>query len=69
MSRNNPIPIRLRVQFKSAMDSMNMDDMPDGAWFQILEDTAESFIDKHKLKFADPIFAMHQYLRMLGDGQ
>ena len=68
MSRNNQIPVRLRTEFKECMDAMNLDDMPDGAWFAILEDTAQNFIDEHGLKYADSNDATHQYLRMLPDG-
>ena len=67
MSKNNPIPVRLRDKFKSHMDANNFDEMPDGAWFFTLENAAEEFIERHHLKFADSNNAAHQYLRMLKD--
>ena len=65
MSKNNPIPRRLRGEFKAFMDANNLDSMPDGAWFYTLETAAQEFIDSNNLKFADNNCAAHQYLKML----
>ena len=65
MSRNNPIPVRLRDEFKAYMEANDFYDLPDGAWFANLETAAQKFIDKHHLRFADNNSAAHQYLRML----
>lgn len=65
MSRNNPIPERLRDKFKAHMQAHDFDGMPDGAWFATLETAAQQFIDKNHLRFADNNSAAHQYLRML----
>lgn len=67
MSRNNPIPVKLRERFKAHMDAHNNDDLPDGAWFAVLEDAAEEFFIKFRLQRGDPNSAAHQYLRMLPD--
>lgn len=65
MSANNPIPVRLRDQFRAHMDAFNNDDLPDGAWFGVLEEAAQQFIDRHRIKWACNNSAAHQYLRML----
>jgi len=48
MSR--PIPSRLLPEFLTALDAADDDDAPDGAWWQMLEDTAAEFMRKHKLR-------------------
>lgn len=64
MSAKNPIPVRLRAKFKAHMEAHDHEDLPDGAWFAVLEEGAQSFIDKFNLKFACNNCAAHQYLRM-----
>jgi hypothetical protein len=64
MSRNNPIPMRLRDAFVAHMVSHDFEQMSDGAWFATLETAAQQFIDKHRLKFACNNSAAHQYLRL-----
>lgn len=64
MSRNNPIPVRLRAKFVAHMDEADLDDLPDGAWFAVQEEAAQQFIDGHNLKFADATSAVHQWLRL-----
>lgn len=66
MSKNNPIPTRLREKFKDHMAEHDMDDLPDGAWFAVLEEAAGCFMRKHGLTFPwqCPNTATHQYLRM-----
>ena len=65
MIKNNPIPRRLRDEFKAFMDANNFETIPDGTWFYRLETAAQEFIDSHNLKFADNNCAAHQYLKML----
>ena len=65
MSRNNPIPVRLRDAFVAHMVSHDFEHLSDGAWFAVLEDAAQQFIDKHRLKFAYNNSAAHQYLRIV----
>ncbi len=69
MSRNNPIPVRLRVEFFAHMGAHNFDDLSDGAWFATLENAASEFARKHNLRFADSNTATHQYLRQLQSKQ
>ena len=57
----NPIPNAMKAEFMSYMDAADDDDAPDGAWFQMLEDAAEAFMAKHKLR-GHPNDAAHQYL-------
>lgn len=64
MSSNNPIPVRLRAEFVGFMAAHDMDELPDGAWFAVLEDAAQTFIDQHKLRHACNNSAAHQYLRL-----
>jgi hypothetical protein len=60
---SNPIPPHLIDEFKALMEMADDDDAPDGAWFQMLEDTASDFIDQHELR-ACPNDAAHQYIDM-----
>lgn len=43
------IPKRLKDEFIYWMDEHNHDEAPDGAWFAMLEDAGEEFIQLHKL--------------------
>ena len=61
---SNPIPARLLSEFFGYMSAHDDDDLPDGAWFALLEESAERFIGEHALRNADPNDATHQYLRM-----
>ena len=65
MSANNPIPARLRPKFQAFMAARDNADLPDGAWFAVLEQSAQEFIDKHRLKWACNNSAAHQYIRMV----
>lgn len=67
---SNPVPVRLREKFFSRMDATNNDDLPDGAWWCVLEETAQQFLTQHHLTkpWHDPFEAVHQYLRHKGDG-
>lgn len=60
---SNPIPAHLLDEFKASMDAADDDDVPDGAWFQILEDTAQAFMDEYKLRGCSNS-AVHQYISM-----
>lgn len=66
MSRNNPIPVKLREKFVSHMAAHDDDDAPDGAWFARLEDAADQFMHRHGL--TQPWHcrnsAAHQYVRL-----
>lgn len=64
MSKNNPIPVRLREKFVSHMKAHDFDNLNDGAWFATLENAAQDFIDRYRLKFACNNTATHQYLRL-----
>jgi hypothetical protein len=44
------------------MAPYDMDDLPDGAWFHILEETAEEFIESRRLKGWDENSLVHYYL-------
>lgn len=66
MSRNNPIPVRLRDKFVAHMDGAEIDDLPDGAYWQVMEEAAQGFIDRHHLRFADANTAAHQWFRLKG---
>ena len=63
----NCIPTRLREEFYAVMQANDDDDLPDGAWFCRLEETAEQFIEKYKLRWADRNDAAHQYIRMCNE--
>ena len=67
MSRNNPIPMRLRTEFQAFMEARDNDDLPDGAWWATLELAAEEFIRKHHLRWMDCNTVAHQYLRMISE--
>jgi hypothetical protein len=45
------------------MNAADDDNMPTGAWFQMLEDAAHEFMRMHKLH-GDANDAAHQYIRM-----
>ena len=57
------IPYALRFEFDAFMDAHNFGDLPDGAWFQCLEDAAQEFIDNHKLRGLDANDIAHEYVR------
>jgi hypothetical protein len=43
------------------MDAHDHDELPDGAWFAILETAAESFMEANKIR-GDKNDAVHQWL-------
>ncbi len=61
---SKPIPARLRKEFFAFMQARDNDKLPDGAWFAVLEESAEEFCKKHHLKWADRNDAAHQYIQM-----
>lgn len=56
-----PIPERLKDEFVGYMEAFDIDDLPDGAWFAVLEEGAWKFMKSHKLKGCENT-AAHQYL-------
>lgn len=66
---SNPIPPRLHEEFKAFMQpTYDDDDLPDGAWFAMLEEEATSFMRHHRIK-GDSNDAAHQALQLLGPQQ
>ena len=63
--KKNPIPQWLRPQFFAHMAEHDDDSLPDGAWFQRLEDAALDFMQKNRLMqpWRCTNNATHQYLR------
>lgn len=59
----NAIPKQLHGAFVGFMDAYNDDDLPDGAWFAVLEGAALRFINDHDLD-ADENDAVHEYLEL-----
>ncbi|MGL4641290.1 MAG: hypothetical protein ACRCVX_16385 [Shewanella sp.] len=47
--------------FIAHMEAHNHEDLPDGAWFQCLEDAAEEFMKENKIKGCANS-AAHEYL-------
>lgn len=45
-----PIPAALFPEFVGYMDSFDDDDLPDGAWFAVLEDAAAGFMAEKRIK-------------------
>lgn len=64
MSDRNPIPKHLHGKFVGYMQGYDMDDLSDGAWFAVLEDAAQQFIDSNGLGRICNNSAVHQYLRL-----
>jgi hypothetical protein len=58
------LPNHLKDEFLGFMEAHDLDDLPDGAWFAVLEQAAESFIKEHKLKRCDENDLAHLYLRL-----
>jgi hypothetical protein len=55
--------MKIPARLIAALDAANNDDLPDGAWFAVLEDTVEFYNEEHGTDF-DPNDTVHQYLRM-----
>ena len=66
MSHNNPIPIRHRDEFKAHMLRFDRPGASPAMRALELQDASNEFCDMHdKLRFADPVKAVGQYLRMV----
>jgi hypothetical protein len=57
-----PIPKKLKDEFIGWMEAFDNDDLSDGAWFCVLEEGAEKFMKKFKIKSDDTNSAVHQLL-------
>ena len=62
---SKPIPTELYAEFEGYMDYAFNTDLPDGGWFQMLQDDAQRFMEEHNLKGC-PNDAVHQFLRQKG---
>ena len=60
------LPEDLIDEFMGFMAAHDNDDLPDGAWFQCLQDAAEFFIGLHHLKGFDENDLAHFYISKIG---
>jgi hypothetical protein len=58
---SGPIPKAHLDGFLAALDFADDDDLPDGAWFAVLEDAARSYMKRHKIR-GDANSAVHQWV-------
>lgn len=65
MSHNNPIPTKLRIEFRDHMQRSDAKSASPAMRIFDLEDAAVVFIQYHGLRYADPVKATAQYLRMV----
>lgn len=66
MSHNNPIPVRHRDEFNAHMLRFDRPGASPAMRAFELQDAATDFCNQHdKLRFADPVKAVGQYLRMV----
>lgn len=65
--RKSVIPEKLKAEFFAALDAADNDDLPDGAWFAVLEETAERFMRQHRIKGCENT-AVHQWIQAKGVG-
>ena len=66
MSHNNPIPIRHRDEFRAHMQRNDRPGASPAMRALELQDASNEFCNQHdKLRFADPVKAVGQYLRMV----
>lgn len=61
MSNWRPIPEKFKDEFLDYMGAADNDDLPDDAWWAVLEDAAGAFMKEQKLK-GEASDAVHQYL-------
>jgi len=60
---SKPIPKCLHHEFVGYVAVVDNDDLPDGAWFAVIEDACQHFMDDHGMNgWADRNDAAHQYL-------
>lgn len=50
---------------KEWLDAWNNDDLPDGAWWAVLEEGAEAYIKDRKLKKTDAFDLVHVYISLI----
>lgn len=65
MSRNytmGPIPVSKFPEFLAHMDAADDDDLPDGAWFAVMEETAAAFMRHNRIKGCENS-AAHQWVQ------
>ena len=51
----------LKDEFMGFMQAFDNDDLPDDAWWCLLEECAQKFLDKHKIKY-DSNSATYKFL-------
>ena len=51
----------VKDEFMGFMQAFDNDDLPDGAWWCVLEEGAQKFLDEHKIKY-DSNSATHKFL-------
>lgn len=59
---SGPIPASKMPEFMAAMEAADNDDLPDGAWFAVLEEAAERVMRQHHIK-GDRNDAVHQWVQ------
>lgn len=64
----DPIPAAKFAQFDAAMRAADNDDLSDGAWFAVLEETAKHFMRVNRIKGCCND-ATHQWLNNLRAAQ
>ena len=60
-----PVPASKFDAFTSCMEAANHDDLPDGAWFAVLEETAAQFMKENRIR-GDANDATHQWIQATG---
>lgn len=60
-----PVPAAKFEAFVSCMNAANNDDLPDGAWFAVLEETAARFMKENRIR-GDENDAAHQWIQATG---
>lgn len=68
MNNTTPVPYALRLEFLGYMDAHNDPDASDGAWFTLLEQAADWFLQEHQLPGCYNS-AVHQYLRWVAEDE
>ena len=65
MRVKGPIPEYKLQEFVEWMRLHDHEDLPDGAWFAVLEESAQQFMDMHNIRGCNNS-AAHQYLMKAG---
>ena len=63
-----PIPATVFDAFVAQMDAVDWDDLPDGAWFSVLEEEAGRFMKANRIKGCRND-AAHQWVRAKAKGE